>query len=109
MFLSAIHFLDMIRRYNRSTAQILLRWSIQNGYITIPKSIKEERILENTKVFDFSLADEDLIKMVRILATVTIFTQSNVISLIFFYLISILFHKNAAPKQPLNILGKVEV
>jgi methylglyoxal/glyoxal reductase len=47
-------------RLNKSVAQVMIRWSVQNGYITIPKSTKVERIVENAKVFDFTLSDDDL-------------------------------------------------
>ncbi|XP_018608639.1 uncharacterized protein LOC108934910 isoform X1 [Scleropages formosus] len=47
-------------KYNRTPAQICIRWSIQNGVVTIPKSTKEEKILENCQVFGFSLDEEDM-------------------------------------------------
>ncbi len=42
-------------KYHRSTAQIGLRWLIQKGCAVIPKSTREERILENSQIFDFEL------------------------------------------------------
>ncbi|MFL6559880.1 MAG: aldo/keto reductase [Bacillus sp. (in: firmicutes)] len=47
-------------KYNKSVAQIILRWDLQNGVITIPKSTKEQRIIENSQVFDFELTEEDM-------------------------------------------------
>ncbi|NHC38442.1 aldo/keto reductase [Bacillus sp. MM2020_1] len=47
-------------KYNKSVAQIILRWDLQNGVVTIPKSTKEHRIIENSQVFDFQLAKEDM-------------------------------------------------
>ncbi|WP_409304742.1 aldo/keto reductase [Peribacillus sp. SCS-155] len=48
------------QKYNKSVAQIILRWDLQNEVVTIPKSIKEHRIIENATVFDFTLSVEDM-------------------------------------------------
>jgi len=47
-------------KYNKSTVQIILRWHIQSGFITIPKSCKAERIKENFEIFDFELTEEEM-------------------------------------------------
>ncbi|WP_068617683.1 aldo/keto reductase [Paenibacillus tuaregi] len=47
-------------KYNKSVAQVILRWDVQNGIITIPKSTKEHRIIENAAIFDFELTAEDM-------------------------------------------------
>jgi methylglyoxal/glyoxal reductase len=47
-------------KYKKSVAQIILRWDLQNGIVTIPKSTKEHRIIENSQVFDFELTQEDV-------------------------------------------------
>ncbi|XP_075364355.1 putative oxidoreductase ZK1290.5 isoform X1 [Mycteria americana] len=52
--------IQLANKYGRTPAQICIRWSIQNGIVTIPKSTKAERIQENCKVFDFNLREEDM-------------------------------------------------
>ncbi|WP_238655816.1 aldo/keto reductase [Paenibacillus piscarius] len=47
-------------RHNKTLAQIILRWDIQNGIVTIPKSIKEERIIANADIFDFELSADEI-------------------------------------------------
>jgi methylglyoxal/glyoxal reductase len=47
-------------RYGRTTAQILIRWCLQKGFIVLPKSNRPERILENADVFDFDISAEDI-------------------------------------------------
>ncbi|NRD79680.1 aldo/keto reductase [Bacillus sp. BRMEA1] len=46
--------------HNKSIAQIILRWDLQNGIITIPKSVKESRIKENANIFDFELSVNEM-------------------------------------------------
>ncbi|UWE05040.1 aldo/keto reductase [Laceyella sacchari] len=51
---------DIANKYGKSTAQVILRWDLQNGVVTIPKSTKAHRIAENAQVFDFALTDEEM-------------------------------------------------
>src|SRR6186997_3538847 len=48
------------KKYNKSIAQVVLRWLTQRGIVAIPKSVRKERIEENFKIFDFQLGDEDM-------------------------------------------------
>ena len=52
--------LSLAKKYNKSPAQILIRWSLDKGFITIPKSTRPERITENANVFDFQLTVEEI-------------------------------------------------
>ena len=47
-------------KHKKSPAQVLLRWSIQNGYVPLPKSVKRERLESNKDIFDFELQQSDM-------------------------------------------------
>jgi len=52
---------ELSKKYQKTPAQVTLRWELQKGIITIPKSIRKERIQENAGIFDFKLSSEDII------------------------------------------------
>ena len=52
--------LGLAEKYGKSAGQIILRWHLQRGVVCIPKSIHKERIIENSRIFDFALSDEDM-------------------------------------------------
>ncbi|KAG1676318.1 putative oxidoreductase [Nymphon striatum] len=52
--------MEIASHYNKTPSQILIKWSMQNGVITIPKSTKKERVLENCQVYDFELCDNSM-------------------------------------------------
>ena len=58
--LDNIELQEIADKYGKSIAQVILRWDLQNGVITIPKSTKEHRIAENATVFDFELTADDM-------------------------------------------------
>lgn len=47
-------------KYGKTPAQVVLRWDLQKGVITIPKSVRKERIVANAQLFDFELSQEDM-------------------------------------------------
>ncbi|SDX44243.1 aldo/keto reductase [Hymenobacter psychrophilus] len=51
---------DLAKKYGKSPAQILVRWDLQRGVVTIPKSVKQAHIVSNAAVFDFELTEAEL-------------------------------------------------
>lgn len=51
---------EIAKKHNKTVAQVILRWHIQNDVIVIPKSTHEHRIVENADIFDFVLNREDM-------------------------------------------------
>jgi methylglyoxal/glyoxal reductase len=54
------NILDLAKKYEKTPAQVLIRWSLQHDILVIPKSIHEARIKENSQVFDFQLEPKDM-------------------------------------------------
>ena len=51
---------SLSKKYNKSIAQIILRWLTQRNVVAIPKSVRKERIAENFNCLDFELSTEDM-------------------------------------------------
>ena len=51
---------NLSRKYNVSPAQLLVRWSLQKGFVPLPKSVHKERIIMNAQVDDFTIQDDDI-------------------------------------------------
>jgi diketogulonate reductase-like aldo/keto reductase len=52
---------NLSAKYSRTVSQVVLRWDIQKGVVTIPKSTHRERIKENMQLFDFEISEEDML------------------------------------------------
>jgi diketogulonate reductase-like aldo/keto reductase len=55
--------MDMAAKYDKTPAQIILRWAVQQGISTIPKSESQQRLRENFAIFDFKISEEDMFKI----------------------------------------------
>lgn len=50
----------LAKKYNKDIAQLVLRWDLQKGVVTIPKSSRKERIFSNAQIFDFEISQDDM-------------------------------------------------
>lgn len=60
-------------KYNKSVAQVILRWLTQRGVVAIPKSVRKERMAENFNIFDFELSSEDMEAIVALDTNASLF------------------------------------
>ena len=51
---------SLAQKYSKTPAQLMIRWGIEHGLVVIPKSTREERIRENSQMFDFDISDDDM-------------------------------------------------
>lgn len=50
----------LMKKHNKTAAQILMRWSLRMGFVPLPKSVKPGRIEENADIYDFELTEDDM-------------------------------------------------
>jgi diketogulonate reductase-like aldo/keto reductase len=56
----------LAKKYNKTPAQIMLRWCIEKGTVPLPKSVNSTRISENIDIFDFALTEQDMKKLMTL-------------------------------------------
>ncbi|KAI0360893.1 Aldo/keto reductase [Trametes cingulata] len=56
-------FQELAKKYDKDAGQIAIRWSLQHGFVPLPKSARPERVESNAQVFDFEISPEDMAKL----------------------------------------------
>lgn len=69
--------LSIANKHNKSIAQVILRWLLQRDVIVIPKTVNENRLVENMNVFDFELDSDDLNSIATLDENRTLFFDSQ--------------------------------
>lgn len=54
---------ELAKKYGCTSGQLLVRWSVQHGFVPLPKSVKKERIKENANIGGFNIDESDMKKM----------------------------------------------
>lgn len=55
--------LELSKKYSATAGQIMVRWSLQHGFVPLPKSVRKERMRENSIVGGFDIDDNDMKKL----------------------------------------------
>ncbi len=63
------------RKYNRSIAQVVLRWHFQRGLVAIPRSSQKVHMIENLNIFDFELQSNDMQSIAKLDLNITQFPE----------------------------------
>ncbi|KAK5715394.1 hypothetical protein LTR15_010037 [Elasticomyces elasticus] len=51
---------SLAKKYKCTSGQLMVRWSLQHGYVPLPKSVRQERIVENSHISQFAISDDDV-------------------------------------------------
>ena len=57
---------EIAQRHDKTPAQVSIRWILQQGITTIPKSVHSDRIAENADIYDFELSEEEMARIARL-------------------------------------------
>ncbi|WP_338834122.1 putative oxidoreductase YtbE [Moorella humiferrea] len=68
---------SIAKEYDKTVAQVILRWLVQRGIVTIPKTVHKERMNENISIFDFELSQEDVEKIAALDTKKSLFLSHN--------------------------------
>lgn len=68
---------SIAKKYDKTVAQVILRWLVQRGIVTIPKTVHKERMIENISIFDFELSQEDMEKIATLDTKKSLFFSHN--------------------------------
>lgn len=70
-------FVELGEKYNKTPAQIILRWHTQMGFVVIPGSKNAEHIKDNLNIFDFTLTDEEMAEIAKVNKNVRYYTRTD--------------------------------
>ena len=68
---------EIAEKYSKTTAQIMLRWQLQRGIVSLSKSANPERVRQNFDIFDFELSREDMDKIATLNTNTTVFSDHH--------------------------------
>lgn len=68
---------EIAEKYSKTTAQVMLRWQLQRGIVSLSKSADPERVRQNFDIFDFELSAEDMDKIATLNTNTTVFSDHH--------------------------------
>lgn len=68
---------EIAEKYSKTTAQVMLRWQLQRGIVSLSKSANPERVRQNFDIFDFQLSAEDMDKIATLNTNTTVFSDHH--------------------------------
>lgn len=68
---------EIAEKYSKTTAQVMLRWQLQRGIVSLSKSANPERVRQNFDIFDFELSREDMDKIATLNTNTTVFSDHH--------------------------------